>query len=113
MTPWSTTKSFSTVRVPTIIFGAENDTVAPVVVALDSVLHEPAGLARQGVRGAQRRQPFRAEQHQHADRPLLGVVGQALHGQRHCATSTFLCGAPHTAFATPTVFSDYRSTCPY
>jgi triacylglycerol lipase len=25
----------------------------------------------------------------------------------------FLCGAPHTAFATATVFSDYRSTCPY
>jgi hypothetical protein len=25
----------------------------------------------------------------------------------------FLCGSAHTAFATPTVFSDYRSTCPY
>jgi triacylglycerol lipase len=25
----------------------------------------------------------------------------------------FLCGSPHTTFATPTVFSDYRSTCPY
>ena len=30
MTPWSSTKSFSTVRVPTIMFGAENDSVAPV-----------------------------------------------------------------------------------
>jgi len=26
---------------------------------------------------------------------------------------TFLCGSAHTAFATPSVFSDYRSTCPY
>ncbi|MEU8241170.1 dienelactone hydrolase family protein [Actinoplanes missouriensis] len=30
MTPWHGTKSWSTVRVPTMIIGAENDTVAPV-----------------------------------------------------------------------------------
>jgi hypothetical protein len=30
MTPWSQTKSFSTVRVPTLVVGAENDSVAPV-----------------------------------------------------------------------------------
>ena len=30
MTPWSTTKSFPTVRVPTIVIGAESDSVAPV-----------------------------------------------------------------------------------
>jgi triacylglycerol lipase len=30
MTPWSQTKSFSTVRVPTLVVGGENDSVAPV-----------------------------------------------------------------------------------
>ncbi|THV29091.1 serine aminopeptidase domain-containing protein [Glycomyces paridis] len=30
MTPWHTTKSWSTLSVPTLIFGAENDSVAPV-----------------------------------------------------------------------------------
>ncbi|MEU8656979.1 poly(ethylene terephthalate) hydrolase family protein [Actinoplanes philippinensis] len=30
MTPWHGTKSWTTVRVPTLIIGAENDTVAPV-----------------------------------------------------------------------------------
>ncbi|SDK60171.1 Serine aminopeptidase, S33 [Glycomyces sambucus] len=30
MTPWHTTKTWSTVRTPTLIFGAEADTVAPV-----------------------------------------------------------------------------------
>jgi len=30
MTPWHTTKSWTTVRVPTLIIGAENDTTAPV-----------------------------------------------------------------------------------
>jgi predicted dienelactone hydrolase len=30
LTPWHTTKSWSSVRVPTLIIGAENDTVAPV-----------------------------------------------------------------------------------
>jgi triacylglycerol lipase len=29
------------------------------------------------------------------------------------SSNSTLCGAPHTAFATPSVFSDYRSTCPY
>lgn len=30
LTPWHSTKSWTTVRVPTMIIGAENDTVAPV-----------------------------------------------------------------------------------
>ncbi|MEU6247594.1 alpha/beta hydrolase [Glycomyces sp. NPDC047010] len=30
MTPWHTTKSWSTISTPTLIFGAENDSVAPV-----------------------------------------------------------------------------------
>jgi pimeloyl-ACP methyl ester carboxylesterase len=30
LTPWHGTKSWTTVRVPTMIIGAENDTVAPV-----------------------------------------------------------------------------------
>ena len=83
MTPWSTTKSFSTVRVPVLVVGAESDSVAPVSSHSIPFYTSLASLARQGVRGAQQRQPFRAQQHQHADRPLLGGVGEALHGQRH------------------------------
>ena len=57
MTPWSQTKSFSTVRVPTHHLRRGERFGCAGLVALDSVLHQPARLARQGVRGAQRRQP--------------------------------------------------------
>jgi Chlorophyllase len=82
MTPWSQTKSFDRACADDHLRRRERFGRAGLV-ALDPVLHQSAEHARQGVRGAEWRQSLRAEQHQYADRALCGVVGQALHGQRH------------------------------
>lgn len=112
LTPWSQTKSFSTVRVPTLVVGAENDSVAPVAShSIPFYTSLPASLdkAYAELNNASHFAP-------NSTNTAIGRYAVAW-VKRFMDNDTryepFLCGAPHTAFATPTVFSDYRSTCPY
>jgi len=112
MTPWSQTKSFSTVRVPTIIFGAENDSVAPVAshsIPFYTSLPSTLDKAYAELNGASHFAP-------NSTNTAIGRYAVSW-AKRFMDNDTrydpFLCGSAHTAFATPTVFSDYRSTCPY
>lgn len=112
LTPWSQTKSFSTVRVPTLVVGAENDSVAPVAQhSIPFYTSLPASLdkAYAELNNASHFAP-------NSTNTAIGRYSVAW-VKRFMDNDTryepFLCGAPHTAFATPTVFSDYRSTCPY
>ena len=112
MTPWSTTKSFSTVRVPTIIFGAENDSVAPVSshsIPFYTSLQASLDKAYAELNNASHLAP------NSTNTPIgrYTVSWAKRFMDNDLRYDTFLCGSAHTAFATPTVFSDYRSTCPY
>ena len=112
MTPWSQTKSFSTVSVPTIIFGGENDTVAPVSshsIPFYTSLPSTLDKAYAELNGASHFAP------NSTNTPIgrYSVSWAKRFMDNDTRYDTFLCGAQHTAFATPSVFSDYRSTCPY
>ncbi len=112
MTPWSTTKSFSTVRVPTIIFGAENDSVAPVSshsIPFYTSLQASLDKAYAELNNASHLAP------NSTNTPIgrYTVSWAKRFMDNDLRYDPFLCGSAHTAFATPTVFSDYRSTCPY
>jgi predicted dienelactone hydrolase len=112
MTPWSSTKSFSTVRVPTIIFGGENDTVAPVSshsIPFYTSLPSSLDKAYAELNGANHFAP------NSTNTPIgrYAVSWAKRFMDNDTRYDTFLCGSAHTAFATAAVFSDYRSTCPY
>lgn len=112
MTPWSQTKSFSTVRVPTLVVGAENDSVAPVAShSIPFYTSLPASLdkAYAELNNASHFAP------NSTNTPIgrYSVAWVKRFMDNDTRYEPFLCGAPHTAFATATVFSDYRSTCPY
>ena len=112
MTPWSQTKSFSTVRVPTIIFGGENDSVAPVSshsIPFYTSLPSTLDKAYAELNGASHFAP------NSTNTPIgrYAVSWAKRFMDNDTRYDTFLCGAQHTAFATASVFSDYRSTCPY
>jgi triacylglycerol lipase len=112
MTPWSQTKSFSTVLVPTLVIGAENDSVAPVAShSIPFYTSLPASLdkAYAELNNASHFAP------NSTNTPIgrYSVAWVKRFMDNDTRYEPFLCGAAHTAFATPTVFSDYRSTCPY
>ncbi len=83
LTAWHATKNWSTVQVPTLVIGAQNDTVASVSSHSRAVLQLAAGQPRQGVPRAGGGQPLRPQQLQHDDRQVLGLVAQAVRRQRH------------------------------
>jgi triacylglycerol lipase len=112
MTPWSSTKSFSTVRVPTIVIGAENDSVAPVgshSIPFYTSLPSSLDKAYAELNGASHFAP------NSTNTPIgrYSVAWVKRFMDNDTRYEPFLCGAAHTTYATPTVFSDYRSTCPY
>ncbi len=112
MTPWSTTKSFSTVRVPVLVVGAESDTVAPVSshsIPFYTSLASSLDKAYAELNNASHFAP------NSTNTPIgrYSVAWVKRFMDNDTRYEPFLCGAPHAAFATPTVFSDYRSTCPY
>jgi alpha-beta hydrolase superfamily lysophospholipase len=112
LTGWHTTKNFSGNRVPTLVVGAQNDTVAAV---------------------GQHSEPFYNSMSATLDKAYLELRG-ASHFTPNSANVTiakysiswlkrfvdndtrfeqFLCGAPHQADLAGTTISEYRDTCPY
>jgi predicted dienelactone hydrolase len=112
LTGWSTTKNFSTVRVPTLVVGAENDSVASVAahsIPFYTSLSSTLDKAYAELNNADHFAP------NSTNTPIgrYSVSWVKRFMDNDTRYEPFLCGAPHAAFATATVFSDYRSTCPY
>jgi predicted dienelactone hydrolase len=112
LTGWSTTKNFSAVRVPTLVVGAENDSVASVAahsIPFYTSLSSTLDKAYAELNNADHFAP------NSTNTPIgrYSVSWVKRFMDNDTRYEPFLCGAPHTAFATATVFSDYRSTCPY
>jgi predicted dienelactone hydrolase len=112
LTGWSTTKNFSAVRVPTLVVGAENDSVASVAahsIPFYTSLSSTLDKAYAELNNADHFAP------NSTNTPIgrYSVSWVKRFMDNDTRYEPFLCGAPHAAFATATVFSDYRSTCPY
>jgi cutinase len=112
LTPWHTTKSWSTVQVPTIIVGAENDSVAPVdshAIPFYTSLPGSLDKAYAELNNADHFAPNSTNTA--INRYTVSWAKRFM--DNDLRYDTFLCGTQHQQFATASVFSDYRSTCPY
>ena len=112
LTPWSSTKNFSSVSVPQLIVGAENDSVASVSshsIPFYTSLSSSLDKAYAELNNASHFAPNSTNTP--IGRYSVAWVKRFL--DNDVRYSPFLCGSPHQAYATSTVFSDYRSTCPY
>lgn len=112
LTAWSTTKIFSSVQVPTLVVGAQSDSVAPV--SLHSIpfytsLSNSLDKAYAELNNASHFAP------NSTNTPIgrYSVAWVKRFMDNDTRYTPFLCGAPHQSYATASVFSDYRSTCPY
>lgn len=112
LTPWNLSSSFTQVRVPTLIVGADGDAVASVAVhARPFYASLPATTfkAYAELNGASHFTP-------NSTNTPIGRYGTAWMKRFVDADSRyspFLCGAPHEAYATALVFDRYSQNCPY
>lgn len=112
LTPWNISSNFSTVRVPTLIIGADGDTVAavgtharPFYASLPSSTFKAYGE----LNGATHFTPNTTST------PIgrYGVAWMKRFVDGDTRYSPFLCGAQHTSYATGLVFDRYNQNCPY
>jgi dienelactone hydrolase len=115
LAPWHTTKSFSSLRVPTLIIGGENDTVAGVSShSIPFYTSIPSSTPKAYLE-------LNAEDHFFPqDSGEYGLVGKYMISwfkrfvDEDTRYSPFLCGAEHQAQVRVTSrVSDSRTTCPY
>ena len=83
LTPWNADKTWPEVTTPTLVIGAENDTIAPVALARAAVLPDAPVRDAAHVPRAARGEPLRTELREHGDRLVLDLVAQAVRRQRH------------------------------
>lgn len=112
LTAWSTTKTFSTMQVPTLVVGAENDSVASVYahsIPFYNGLPSSLDKAYAELNDASHFAP------NSTNTPIgrYSVAWVKRFMDNDTRYTPFLCGTPHQSYATASVFSDYRSTCPY
>ena len=112
LTPWNSSTSFSTVRVPTMIVGADGDTIAPVATharpfyaSLPSSTSKAYGELNNGTHFSPNS----------TNTPIgrYGVAWMKRFVDGDTRYSTFLCGTEHTRYATALVFDRFNQNCPY
>ncbi|MFC7344395.1 alpha/beta hydrolase [Saccharopolyspora griseoalba] len=107
LTPWHTTKDFSGVQTPTMIIGAENDTVAPVAQHSEPFyesLPDDPGKAYLELAGAGHLAPN--EENTTIAKFSIAWLKRFLDDDLRY--DKFLCPPPQDP-----AFSEYRATCPY
>ena len=112
LTPWSVSKNYGTVRVPTMIIGADGDTVAAVTThsrAFYNSLSSNVSKAYGELNNASHFTP------NSTNTPIgrYAVTWMKRFVDDDSRYSPFLCGAPHDSYATRTVFDRYEKNCPY
>jgi len=112
MTPWNVSENFSRVRVPTMIIGADGDTVAtvfsharPFYNSLPSSTFKAYGELNNATHFTPNTTSTPI------GRYAVAWMKRFVDGDTRY--STFLCGVEHDRYATRTVFDDYRRNCPY
>jgi predicted dienelactone hydrolase len=115
LAPWHTTKSWPTLRVPTLIIGGESDTVAGVSshsIPFYTSIPSTTNKAYMELNNADHFFPQASTQYPLVGKYMISWMKRFVDGDTRY--SPFLCGAPHqTQIAVTSKISDYRSTCPY
>ena len=112
LTPWNTSSSFGGVRVPTLIVGADGDSVASVAVharPFYASLPASTSQAYAELNGASHFAPNTTNTP--IGRYSVAWAKRFIDGDTRY--SPFLCGAEHFAYATAAVFDRYNQNCPY
>lgn len=112
LTPWNTTTSFGGVRVPTLIVGADGDTIASVAAharPFYASLPSSTFKAYAELNGASHFTPNSTSTP--IGRYSVAWAKRFIDGDTRY--SPFLCGAEHFAYATSLVFDRYNQNCPY
>lgn len=112
LTPWNLTTNFSDVRVPTLIVGADGDTVASAAIharPFYASLSSSVSKAYAELNFASHFTPNTT------NTPIgrYGVTWMKRFVDGDTRYSTFLCGAEHNAYNTALVFERYSQNCPY
>lgn len=112
LAPYNSSTNFSTVRVPQMILGGENDSIAsvrshaiPFYNSIPSTTKKALGVLR-----GESHLDFTSLDERSA---RYGVAFAKRFADGDTRYTPFLCGAEHTTYATSTRFTDYRSNCPY
>ncbi|HWP19508.1 MAG TPA: dienelactone hydrolase family protein [Burkholderiaceae bacterium] len=115
MAPWNTSSLFQSVRVPTMIFGCESDSIAPV--------REHAEPFYQAIPSTTPKAYLEVNNDDHfcvmnggGHYALLGRYGVAWMKRfvdNDTRYSPYLCGAPHQDKIRSTEVEEYRQNCPY
>lgn len=112
LTPWNLSTNFSRVTVPTLIVGADGDSVAsvtsharPFYASLPSSTFKAYAELNLATHFAPNT----------TNTPIgrYGVAWMKRFVDADSRYSPFLCGAPHQAYATSLVFDRYNQNCPY
>jgi dienelactone hydrolase len=115
LAPWHTTKSFSSVRVPTLIIGGESDTVAGVAshsIPFYTSIPSSTAKAYMELNNADHFFPQASAQYPLVGKYMISWFKRFV--DNDARYSPFICGAPHqTQIAVASKISDYRSNCPY
>jgi triacylglycerol lipase len=111
LAPYCSTKNFSSVSVPQMLFGGSSDSIASVSSHAqrfyDSITQAEKALAV--LNGASHLSFTSLDQRD----ARYGVAFAKRFVDGDTRYNEFLCGAEHTAYATSARFTTYLSTCPY
>ena len=112
LAPYNSSSSFSRVRVPQMLLGGSSDSIAPVrtnALAFYNSIPSSTKKAFGEVRGESHLDFMDLDERT----ARYGVAFAKRFADGDTRYTPFLCGSEHTAYATSTRFSDYRSNCPY
>lgn len=112
LTPWNTTSSFTRVRVPTMIFGADGDSVAAVTVHARPFYSSIPTTTSKAYAELQNATHFAPNVRNEAI-GRYGVAWMKRFMDGDTRYSTFLCGSEHNSYNTTLRFDRYQSNCPY
>jgi predicted dienelactone hydrolase len=112
LTPWNTGTNFSGVRVPTLVVGADGDTVASVTAHSRPFYASLPAATPKAYAELNRASHFTPNS---SNTPIgrYGVTWMKRFVDSDTRYSAFLCGAEHRSYATATVFDRYQNNCPY
>lgn len=112
LTPWNLTTNFSDVQVPTLIVGADGDTVAPAAIHARPFYASLSSSVKKAYAELNFATHFTPNT---TNTPIgrYGVTWMKRFVDGDTRYSSFLCGAEHNAYATALVFERYSQNCPY
>lgn len=112
LTPWNSSTSFGDVRVPTLIVGADGDSVASVARHARPFYASLPATTFKAYAELNSASHFTPNS---TNTPIgrYGVAWMKRFVDADTRYSPFLCGAAHQAYATSLVFDRYNQNCPY